>query len=390
MAGLRGWVILAAVVLARIGFGYQFQTVASLGPEIMQRFHLDYAGLGSLVGAYMAPGVFVALPLGLLARRFGDRLVLGGGLALMAAGGLLAPLIGGAEGVALGRMIAGVGAVAMTVLQGKVIADWFPGPRFMLAISISVGAYPVGIGLAQIVAPPLARDVGWASAFVVGGAEMALATALFLAAFRTSPTAASVRRSFSLPGRAECLLLVVAGLIWTAYTAGYAGCLSYVPSLMAVRGEGLVLTGVVMAFATWGNVAGTLIGGGLAERRGPWPAFWIGTTAMTVAIAGMGLLDRPILWGALLGIPGSMQSGVIVALGTLSARPQHRAAGMGIFYTTYYLGGAVIPALCGRAADAVGGPAGALYAAAFVSALAFPAYLLHRRLGAHETLLARA
>jgi MFS family permease len=332
----------------------------------------------------------VALPLGLLARRFGDRLVLGGGLTLMAAGGLLGPLVGGAEGIALGRMVAGVGAVAMTVLQGKVIADWFPGPRFMLAVSISVGAYPVGIGLAQIVAPPLARDVGWASPFLVGGAEVALATALFLAAFKPSPTAPPVRRSFSMPGLSESVLLVVAGLIWTAYTAAYAGCLSYVPSLMAVRGEGLVLTGVVMAFATWGNVAGTLIGGALAERRGPWPAFCIGTAAMTVAIAGMGLLDWPILWGALLGVPGSMQSGVIVALGTLSARPRNRAAGMGIFYTTYYLGGAVIPALCGRAADAAGGPAGAMYAAAVVSALAFPAFMLHRRLSAHEGLLARA
>ena len=37
----------------------------------------------------MLPGVFVALPLGLLGRRFGDRLVLGAGLALMALGALV-------------------------------------------------------------------------------------------------------------------------------------------------------------------------------------------------------------------------------------------------------------------------------------------------------------
>ena len=30
--------------------------------------------IGSLVGAYMLLGAFVALPLGLLGRRFGDRL----------------------------------------------------------------------------------------------------------------------------------------------------------------------------------------------------------------------------------------------------------------------------------------------------------------------------
>ncbi len=384
--GLRGWTILGAIVLARIGFGYQFQTVASLGPALIRLFGLDYAGLGTLIGAYMVAGVFVALPLGLLARRFGDRVVLGGGLALMALGGAVSAWAGGAGGIAAGRVVAGVGAVAMTVLQSKVIADWFLGPRFMLAISISVGAYPVGIGLSQITAPVLAHAYGWPAAFLAGAVEMAAATALFLASFRPAPWEApgdpAARGVFRMPGRAECLLLIVAGLIWTAYTAGYAGFLSYTPSLMAARGEGLLLTGIVMAFATWGNVAGTLGGGALAERWGAWPVFATGTAVMTLGITAMGLIDWPVGLGAIIGIPGSIQPGVIVAIGTLSARPENRAAGMGVFYTTYYLGGALVPALCGKVADLWGGPAGAMYAAAAVSALAFPIYVLHRRLAA--------
>ena len=71
--GVRRWLILAVVALARIGFGYQFQTVATLGPDLVRRFHLDYATLGTLIGAYMLFGAFLALPLGLLGRRFGDR-----------------------------------------------------------------------------------------------------------------------------------------------------------------------------------------------------------------------------------------------------------------------------------------------------------------------------
>ncbi|MGH7210612.1 MAG: CynX/NimT family MFS transporter [Acetobacteraceae bacterium] len=381
---MRGWVILGAIALARIGFGYQFQTVASLGPDLIRRFGLDYARLGELIGAYMIAGVFAALPLGLLARRFGDRTVLGLGLALMALGGVASAMSAGAGGIAAGRVLAGVGAVAMTVLQSKVIADWFPGRRFMLAISISVGSYPVGIGLSQITAPVLARAWGWPAAFLAGAAIMAAATALFLGSFREAPDepASQARRAFHMPGRAECLLLIVAGLIWTLYTSAYSGFLSYAPSLMAVRGEGLVLTGVVMAFATWGNVIGTLSGGVLAGRWGAWPVFAAGTAIMTVGIAGMGAIDWPVVWGAVIGIPGSIQPGVIVAVGTLSARPENRAAGMGLFYTTYYLGGAVVPALCGRAADAMGTPAGAMYAAAFVSVLALPVYLLHRRMAA--------
>jgi predicted MFS family arabinose efflux permease len=83
---LRRWIILAALALARIAFGYQFQTVATLTTGLVRRFGLSYAQIGSLIGAYMLLGMFVALPLGLLGRRFGDRVVLGTGLALMTAG----------------------------------------------------------------------------------------------------------------------------------------------------------------------------------------------------------------------------------------------------------------------------------------------------------------
>ena len=32
------WLILAALALARIGFGYQFQTVATFGPDLVTLF----------------------------------------------------------------------------------------------------------------------------------------------------------------------------------------------------------------------------------------------------------------------------------------------------------------------------------------------------------------
>ena len=82
----RRWGFVAALALARVAFGFQFQSVASLGPELIARFRLDYAAMGTLIGLYMLPGIVVALPGGLLGRRFGERIVVGGGLALMALG----------------------------------------------------------------------------------------------------------------------------------------------------------------------------------------------------------------------------------------------------------------------------------------------------------------
>ena len=79
-----------------------------------------------------------------------------------------------------------------------------------------------------------------------------------------------------------------------------------------------------------------------------------------------------------------------MAVGTLSARPENRAVGMGLFYTLYYLGGTFAPALCGKLADYSGRPEGGLLAATAISALAIPLYILHRVLASHEKMLVRA
>ncbi|MEA2726490.1 MAG: hypothetical protein QOD93_2516 [Acetobacteraceae bacterium] len=387
---LRPWIILAALALARIAFGYQFQTIATLATDLVQRFDLSYAQLGSLIGSYMLLGVFVALPLGLLGRRFGDRFVLGTGLALMTAGSCVSAWADGPAGIAAGRTVAGVGAVAMIVLQGKIIADWFTGPRFMIGISVSVCAFPIGMGLAQLVLPPVLAVFGPHAAFLTDAMPAGLALLLFLASHREPVHAAPVPRRFSLPSGHECMLLIVAGSVWTVYTAGFSAFASYLPASLSFRGYGLAVIAAVMTIATWGNVVGTLGGGGLAARFGGFNIFLIGTLCLTIGMAGAALTGWPVGWAVLLGVGGSIQPGVIMAIGTLSARPENRAVGMGLFYTLYYLGGTFAPALCGAVADYAGRPEGGLLAASAISALAIPLYMLHRALASHEKMLVRA
>ena len=62
------WHILALLFLARTALGFQFQTLASVADDLVVAFGLDYAGIGLLIGLFMAPGVFLALPAGLWGR----------------------------------------------------------------------------------------------------------------------------------------------------------------------------------------------------------------------------------------------------------------------------------------------------------------------------------
>lgn len=374
---MRDVAFAAGLCLARAAFGYQFQSLASLGPDLVARFGLDYATLGTLIGLYMAPGIVVALPGGFAGRRWGERAAVGLGLLCMVAGSALPLLLLSPGVVGAGRLLAGTGAVLLVVMQGKMIADRFTGRRFMPVMSVLVGAFPVGAGLAGLSHDWLMPRVGPAGMFATGAALAAAGLLLFLPTAAPAPAAPP---GWALPSARECRLVGVAGLVWTAYNAAYYGFLSYMPSLMAARGHGTAETAATMMVATWTNLPAIVAGGVLATRFGTGPVLLLGTLSAATALLGAAWSDWPLGWALLFGTLGSVHPGIIVALGTLSARPANQAVGMGLFYTVYYAGGTVLPPVFGAAADRAGSPAGALLAAAAVSLAALPAFLLHRRM----------
>ena len=308
----------------------------------------------------------------------------------MTAGACVSAWADGPSGIGLGRTAAGVGAVAMTVLQGKVIAEWFTGALFMIGISVSVCAYPIGIGLAQLVLPSMLAAFGLHAALLTDAVPAGLALVLFLAVTAHRRMRAAMPRRFSLPsGRG-----VPAGRGRRRRLDGLHRRLRRLRLLSAEQ---------PVPARLWpgghrpghdhrhlGQCAGTLTGGGLAARFGGFNIFLVGTLALAIGMAGSALTGWPIAWAVLVGVVGSIQPGVTMAVGTLSARPENRAVGMGLFYTLYYLGGTFAPALCGMVADYSGRPEGGLLAAAAMSALAIPLFMLHRALVPHATMLVRA
>src|ERR1700675_381946 len=109
------WVALAIVFVTRTSMGLQFQTVASVAPPMLGELQLSYAQLGTLIGIYMLPGAFFALPAGVIGQRFGERRVVVAGLALMVAGSVLTAVARGFGAAATGRAVSGVGAVLMNI-----------------------------------------------------------------------------------------------------------------------------------------------------------------------------------------------------------------------------------------------------------------------------------
>ena len=88
--GRRGpLTLLAVLTFARVAYGVQFQSVGAVGPAMIADLGLDYASLGTLVGAYSVLGLALSLPAGWLIARLGDRRIALAGLGLLVLGGFL-------------------------------------------------------------------------------------------------------------------------------------------------------------------------------------------------------------------------------------------------------------------------------------------------------------
>src|SRR5262249_8836604 len=83
------WLVLAGLVLSRIAFAFQFQALAVVAQGFVAQFSLDGPAVGTLVGLYMIPGLFLAIPGVVLSQWAGERRFLIVGLTLMTAGGLI-------------------------------------------------------------------------------------------------------------------------------------------------------------------------------------------------------------------------------------------------------------------------------------------------------------
>src|SRR5580700_11315530 len=113
------WVALTVLTVARVSLGFQFQSLASISPLLRQDFGISFADVGFLIGLYMLPGIFLAVPGGLLGQRFGDKRMVCFGLVLMTLGGAVLGMAKNYEMILAGRLLSGAGGVLLNVLMSK-------------------------------------------------------------------------------------------------------------------------------------------------------------------------------------------------------------------------------------------------------------------------------
>lgn len=374
------WTILAALTLARAAMGFQFQTMAAVGPTASAALGLSDAVLGVAIGLYLAPGVAVALAGGWLGRRFGDKRVVLVGLFLMVAGGALLSRADSIPALLAGRALAGAGAVLLNVLVTKMAADWFAERELVAAMGVLISSWPIGIAGALLIAPPLAEAGGWTAPMALSAGCAGVGLILIALTYRAPPraTGAASPRAAPLSARERSLALL-AGAVWTFYNIGFILVLAFGAQALSARGLEPVAAAALISLAGWLIIPGLIGGGWVAERLGRGDAALLGSLALSAAL----ILLLPVSGAAAaaltaaLGLAFGPAGPLIMALPVAAVRPETRAVSLGIYWTCYYLGMTLAPPVAGLAREAAGAPDAPLLLAAAslgLSALALAAY----------------
>lgn len=347
------WSALALIFIARLALGFQFQSAGSIAPFLVHDFGIDFVQVGTLVGLYLLPGAFIAIPGGFFGRRFGDKRVGGGGIILMIAGGVLAGAAQTYWLVMAGRLLSGIGASFVIVLASKMIADWFADKELVLAMSIYIIGWPMGIAAGQAIQAKVAQIHSWHSVFYLTSAILALVLVAMVFLYRSPRTASLPAEVAHRLSQREFWMVCVAGAIWMLVNASYLVILTFGPTLLIERGISIIEANYTVSLMSWVSMAALPLGAYLATRyRIPDLTMKLGLLGSTIAGALI-----PVFFGAsnllfvVFGVAFSLAMPVISSLPAQLLAPQNRALGFGIYFVWFYAGTPFLTAVGGWLKD---------------------------------------
>lgn len=171
-------------VLINLIDGYDILALAQAGSALKREWGLSDQALGTLLSMNLVGMALGALGVSPVADQFGRRPAILTCLLLMSAGMALCAVSSGFLGMAMGRVVTGIGIGGMTSTAGMLALEYASQKRREFAASAVASAYPVGTIIGAYVAVAVLDSYGWRGIFWFGAG---LSAALFPVAYFRLP-----------------------------------------------------------------------------------------------------------------------------------------------------------------------------------------------------------
>jgi sugar phosphate permease len=290
VTGRRRWIILG------IGTFAQAATCSFLYGIPMLLPALRGEGVGLLAASLLVSAPMVGLLLtliawGALADRYGERVVIVSGVGAAAALLFMAAARSGIWALGGLFVLAGACAASVNAASGRVVMGWFPPGERGLAMGTRQTAQPIGVALAALGLPPLARAHGAHVAMIFPAALCAVAAVLVLVLVADPPRPARVAGAApaASPYRGSMTLARVHLASAALVVPQFAVATFTLVYLVGVRGWDVTTAGrVIFGFQLAGAV-GRVVTGVWSDRVGsrlvPMRQLAVASAALMVLIA---------------------------------------------------------------------------------------------------------
>ncbi|MCZ0204729.1 aromatic acid/H+ symport family MFS transporter [Streptomyces sp. UMAF16] len=293
--------------------GYDLVVLGAVIPTLLKTRHLGMtAGDATTIATLSLVGVAVgALLAGPLADRLGRRLLLIASVVEFSVFTLLVPVAGSVAVFAALRLAAGVGLGACMPVALTMTAERLPAGRRARAGTLTMTGYHTGAVITSLLALRVTTD--WQVLFyVLGAAGLAVAVVQWFrlpespAFVRAGEASGSPRVPFTeLLGPAY----LRAGIgVWAASFMGLLlvyGLNTWLPKLMNDAGYPVPTAVTQLLVLNAGGVAGLVLGGFVADRRGikPTALGWFAASAVLLACLGF-RMDSDLLLDTVVFLTG--------------------------------------------------------------------------------------
>jgi sugar phosphate permease len=182
------WTILGAGVVAQASFSAIFFGLPALAPAVRAHYDLSLPEVGLVLAALNVGLLSTLLLWGIVADRFGERIVLSAGLAGCGGALLLVTKTSSLAGLVAALAVAGALGGGTQTASGRAVMSWFGPEERGFALGIRQTAVPLGGAIAAVTLPALADHEGLDAAFIALGLGCIAAAAVCVTLIRREPS----------------------------------------------------------------------------------------------------------------------------------------------------------------------------------------------------------
>lgn len=383
------WSILGLAWFCIFTFAVLYQSIPPILGILVDALRITHSQAGGLMSLFALPAVFLSIPGGLLADRYGTRSIGSASLLLMALGTVIVALGGNYWILALGRLVTGIGAVVMLVIAPKIVTTWFREREIGLSMGVFNTAMPLGTIISLSFMGIVGLQFGWKGPIWIGLAVSALALSLYLLLHRTrsndrQPVEAASSSGLVSSLREAGLGIWWVGLAWAFFNAALISFFTYAPDYFITQGAEVSQAGLQASYPMWGSLILAPIIGILIDRiGGKWLFVTIGCAGIAVLLYLMSwFTGQATLISILIGVAVAMVPPAIFSFPAELLPERLAGLGFGIIGTMFGVGVFLGPYVAGFLRDATGAYLWSFTAMAVFAALGVvPMLLLKRQLG---------